>query len=173
MERLTEETVGCFKYRLKDHKAEAGEFGTYDAFFDYATAVKRLGEYEDTGLTPEALKDMVENAETMLLTWFESRYGFPVGELMALCEAKQEGLLVKLPCKVGTKVWLLFDGATHEIRVQGISVSYSGAPILHFGGYPAKYAFGSEIGSTIFLTYEEAESALREMEGPANGSAQV
>ena len=29
----------------------------------------RLADYEDIGLTPDALKDMAENAETMLLTW--------------------------------------------------------------------------------------------------------
>ena len=56
MERLTEKTVGCFEYALKDHKAVPGEFGTYDAFFDYSMAVKRLGHYEDTGLEPEEIK---------------------------------------------------------------------------------------------------------------------
>lgn len=47
MERLTEKTVGCFAYDLKDHKHVVGEFATYDAFFNYSMAVKRLGEYED------------------------------------------------------------------------------------------------------------------------------
>ena len=56
MDRLTEKTVGCFQYALKDHKAEVGEFGTYEAFFDYSVAVKKLGEYEDTGLTPNDIK---------------------------------------------------------------------------------------------------------------------
>ena len=57
MERLTEKTVGCFEYALKDHKAVPGEFCTYDAFFDYSMAVKRLGHYEDTGLEPEEIKE--------------------------------------------------------------------------------------------------------------------
>lgn len=56
MNRLTEKTIGCFAYTLKDHKPVVGEFGTYDAFFDYSMAVKRLGEYEDTGLTPDEIK---------------------------------------------------------------------------------------------------------------------
>ena len=45
--RLTEKTKDCFKYCLKDHKSKVGEFGDYDAFFDYSMAVKRLGELED------------------------------------------------------------------------------------------------------------------------------
>ena len=45
--RLTRQSVGDFKYCLKDHKAKTGEFNDYDAFFDYSMAVKRLGELED------------------------------------------------------------------------------------------------------------------------------
>lgn len=58
MDRLTEPTVGCFLYQLKDHKAVPGEFGTYEAFFDYSMAVRKLGQYEDTGLTPEEVTEM-------------------------------------------------------------------------------------------------------------------
>jgi len=60
MDRLTEKTIGCFEYFLKDHEPIVGEFGAYDAFYDYSTAVKRLGRYEDTGLTPEEIKDLQE-----------------------------------------------------------------------------------------------------------------
>lgn len=45
--RLTEKTVGCFQYDLKDFKHKIGEFGDNDAFFAYSMAVKRLGELED------------------------------------------------------------------------------------------------------------------------------
>jgi hypothetical protein len=42
--RLTEETIGCFKYDLKNLKHKPGEFNDYDAFYAYQIAVKRLGE---------------------------------------------------------------------------------------------------------------------------------
>lgn len=45
--RLTEKSVGSFKYCLKDHNSKVGEFNDYDAFFDYSMAIKRLGELED------------------------------------------------------------------------------------------------------------------------------
>lgn len=59
-QRLTEKTIGCFKYALKDHKAVPREFGTYEAFFDYSMAVMRLGELEDKierGVLVERLPD--------------------------------------------------------------------------------------------------------------------
>lgn len=55
-----------------------------------------LQAYRDTGLSPEEVKDMAENAETRCLTWFESRYGFPAGELMWILKAKQDGRLAAL-----------------------------------------------------------------------------
>lgn len=45
--RLTEKTIGCFQYDLKDFKHKVGEFSDYDTFFTYSMAVKRLGELED------------------------------------------------------------------------------------------------------------------------------
>ena len=59
MERLTKKAVGCFKYALKDHKAVPGEFGTYEAFFDYSMAVKRLGEFEELGLDPDQIRPLL------------------------------------------------------------------------------------------------------------------
>lgn len=46
-ERLTQKTIGCFEYDLKDFKHKVGEFADYDAFFAYSTAVRRLGALED------------------------------------------------------------------------------------------------------------------------------
>ena len=85
MERLTEKTVGCFEYALKDHKAVPGEFGTYDAFFDYSMAVKRLGHYEDAGLEPEQVMELksftqggihkVDDGMYEAWGWFERQEG--------------------------------------------------------------------------------------------------
>ena len=45
--RLTEKTIGCFQYDLKDFNHKTDEFNDYDAFFAYSMAAKRLGELED------------------------------------------------------------------------------------------------------------------------------
>lgn len=48
MERLTEKTIGCFGYSLKDGSdSEIGYFKNYDCFYSHKMVVKRLGEYED------------------------------------------------------------------------------------------------------------------------------
>lgn len=57
MERLTKPTIGCFKYGLSNFEHKPKEFADYDAFYAYNMAVKRLGEYEDTGLTPEEIEN--------------------------------------------------------------------------------------------------------------------
>lgn len=64
--RLTEKSVGCFKYCLKNHKSKNDEFNNYDAFFDYSMAVKRLGELEDK-IEKEELVDInkLMRAETI------------------------------------------------------------------------------------------------------------
>lgn len=56
MNRITESAFGCFKYTLANYEPVPGDFGRYEAFFAYSMAVKRLGEYEDGGLTPEECK---------------------------------------------------------------------------------------------------------------------
>ena len=94
MERLTEKTVGCFEYALKDHKAVPGEFGTYDAFFDYSMAVKRLGHYEDTGLEPEDLKKAFN--ETAILKLAAQVLRTTPDHLRDLIQAEQDGRLVVL-----------------------------------------------------------------------------
>lgn len=76
MERLTEKTVDCFEYALKDHKAVPGEFGTYDAFFDYSMAVKRLGHYENTGLEPDEIKGFAEDVA------YQFGYYFPIKDML-------------------------------------------------------------------------------------------
>ena len=105
MERLTEKTVGCFEYALKDHKAVPGEFGTYDAFFDYSMAVKRLGHYEDTGLEPEEINDMA--LEVATLKTIESMYdGFGKPDhIRDLLQADQAGRLVVLDEPMRPLVW--------------------------------------------------------------------
>lgn len=123
-----------------------------------------LKPYEDTGLSPDEAKDMAENAETRLLTWFESRYGFPVGELMGLLEAKQQGRLVVLPCRVGSTVYQL----RHKRHARGEGIApriVSCACFWSDGSYTLAhqgmtYCTSNELGRTWFLTVEDAERAL-------------
>ena len=152
MERLTEKTVGCFEYALKDHKAVPGEFGTYDAFFDYSMAVKRLGHYEDTGLEPEDLKKAFN--ETAILKLAAQALSTTPDHLRDLLQAEKNGRMVVLPCKVGDTVYQIDAERVYESEVKWIIFDCD------------DIAFDERaIGGSIFLTREEAEAALAQKGG--------
>ncbi len=106
------------------------------------TAIERLAAYEDSGLEPGAVQELVQ--------------------------AKREGRLVVLPCKVGDRV---FSGYGNPLD---ISVSKTnGDCVTHVKisrrGYLFKCWWGcfriSDIGKTVFLTRAEAEAALEAQKG--------
>lgn len=85
--------------------------------------------------------------------------------LEELSKADKGGRLVVLQCKVGDKIWYIFDGKPYQSTVHGISVSPSGELAIHFGGWPADVVWASNIGKTVFLTRQEAEEALNHAKG--------
>lgn len=100
--------------------------------------LEELQKYRTTGLAAEQVKDMAENAETCLLTWFEARYGFPVGTLMGLLEAKQENRLAVLPFRFGTWVQRKSDGRLGS--VEEIAYNSDGFILYVSGGDNGFYA---------------------------------
>ena len=108
----------------------------------------RLKAYEDTGLTPEEIKaPLTENA---MINLAAQALGVEPSRLRELAEADKDGRVVVLPCKVGDTVYILrraFDGA-----------DVVGETELWWDDIP-------QLGKTVFLTREEAENALQEMEG--------
>ena len=108
-------------------------------------------------------------------------------KLAAYEDAEEQGLLLRLPCKVGDTVWLVtspfnvFDDIEYDENMKDevyeafiSSVTfyecgeqyriYAKATNHFIGAYFRKCDFGK----TVFLTKEEAEAKLKEMEG-ANG----
>ncbi|WP_128739136.1 hypothetical protein [Desulfocucumis palustris] len=73
MERLTEKSIGCFQYDLKNYKHKTHEFNDYHAFYAYSMAVKRLGELEGA-LVPRPLDEWDEDMGDCL--WWT----FPIEE---------------------------------------------------------------------------------------------
>lgn len=162
MERLTTRCAGR-AVMAWEHE----ERHTTQEWIDMLT--DRLAAYEDTGLEPEQVKDMAENAETKCLTWFESRYGFPAGELMRVLEAKQEGRLLVLPCKAGDMVYISghrFSAQIDEIVLDSLNgvtfnwTEYDVGPEMTELWDDGWFTI-EEIGETVFLTREEAEEAIK------------
>ena len=154
MERLTEKTVGCFEYALKDHKAVPGEFCTYDAFFDYSMAVKRLGHYEDTGFDPEEIADFMKRWEqTVEIGGMLKKYC--IDHIRDLLHAEQDGRLVVLPC--GTDVELVRDG--HSFKAD-----HWNHTLTAFRDAPENKS-GKQVA---LFSIEEAEAAMAQKGGKGN-----
>lgn len=154
MERLTEKAVGCFEYALKDHKAVPGEFGTYEAFFDYSMAVKRLGHYEDTGMEPDEIKNALDVNDII------PEINVTVDHIRDLLQAEQEGRLVVLPCKVGDTVYGHNKTEVSEYKVSVISLATYNWYLRCQNKNSDFWVTDADIGRTVYLTREEAEAAL-------------
>lgn len=134
----------------------------------FETAVcDRLAAYEDIGLMPEEIKapftdDIMINLAAQALRMKPDR-------LRELAEADKDGRLAVWPCKVGDVVFARLDNKSKyvcECKVKQIVVGNIGfvtfAPI---GAPEREYDVSLRgFGKTVFLTREEAEKALQEME---------
>lgn len=84
--------------------------------------------------------------------------------LRELSEADKDGRVVVLPCKVGDKLYRVFAGEIFEHRV-GSMKYFAIQGRWDIETYPFCPCVESSIGKTVFLTHEEAERALREIQG--------
>ena len=141
----------------------------YQAAWVCAELREHLKQFEDTKRTPEqieALEAAIMGKAVAQITEFE---GLPVARLRELAVADQEGRVVVLPCKRGDELWTYCN---HPVkRVYSFTVSdvstLNGRTVLNTLGLGTIRP--EDIGKTVFLTREEAEKALAEMEGQKDG----
>lgn len=122
----------------------------YDGNCTQKQVWERLKAYEDTGLEPEAVETVKLALCAKHMVDLETLNNTPISRLVEIAEADKDGRVVVLPCKVGDTVYILrraFDGA-----------DVVGETELWWDDIP-------QLGKTVFLTREEAENALQEMEG--------
>lgn len=123
----------------------------------------RLKAYEDTGLTPEEIK--APFTEDTMINLGAQALGVEADRLRELAEADKDGRVVVLPCRQGDELWTYCN---HPVkRVYSFTVSdvstLNGRTVLNTLGLGTIRP--EDIGKTVFLTREEAEKALRKMEG--------
>lgn len=140
----------------------------------YAEWLEELKSYKDIG-TPKELKELKENGA---FTGLElTKLAIMQKELKEYKDLEEQGLLVRLPCKVGDMVWDNDFGYPESYEIKAFSYGYcdgyieAGEEIRdeiifycenHTGSIIGSFPV-SGIGKTVFLTREEAEKKLEEM----------
>lgn len=78
-------------------------------------------------------------------------------------QAEEQGLLLRLPCKVGSNIYRITDDGVEvavcrEMTVADKEMYIESVTLCDWISF-------DEIGKSVFLTREEAEAKLKEMEG--------
>lgn len=147
MERLTYFDGG--KWRLKIGDTEySGE------------AVDRLAAYEETGLEPEQIRTVLDDAAREFAEYDAMA---PKERLRELAQADREGRCVVLPAKPDQIIyqWRKGDDCPSVSRLDGVQINADGEityPIWN------GYLTPGDFGETVFLTREEA-ALRREQDG--------
>jgi hypothetical protein len=120
-------------------------------------AWNKLAEYEKPGLTPEEVRGLA-NANNSLVKRNDELYR----QLKKYWDAEEQGLLIKLPCKIGDTVFEISEGILEEYSISSVTgVSFEVKTENNYN--PCLLEFNSKsIGTGIFLTREAAEAALQE-----------
>lgn len=130
----------------------------------------RLAAYEDTGLTPESVEALKLSIMGKAITEITEFNGVPIARLRELAEADKDGRVEVLPCKVGDRLYEVTGRKTISVyKVRAIRVELFGLFIEWeiVEGFVWQSLSGinaGEIGKTVFLTRDEAENALKEVE---------
>ena len=162
MERLTFEGNFCEIAQCKEVKCP------YDTACSQKQVWERLKAYEDTGLSPIACEESAKIEKGL------SKGGYSTSRMVELICADQEGRAIILPCKVGDTIYAIVqvfggDGVYHKItekKITGIGGNTMNKVWMVNRENSLEDRFSpSEFGRTVFLTREEAEKALAELEG--------
>ena len=137
----------------------------------------RLKAYEDTGVEPESVEALKLSMMGKAISEVTEFDGLPIDRLRELAEADKDGRVVVLPCKVGEKLWVIGrDNVPREMEIEApdirtVCTDEDNLCMSTCNRKPDGYCAyrlrndGTSIGKTVFLTREEAEKALQEMEG--------
>lgn len=155
MERITLEEAIKYEKEVAERNYRNTEYESIDSIDDDIKTIyrERAKEHEQ------------------LANWLE--------ELKSYKEAEEQGLLVRLPCKVGDMVWDNDFGYPESYEIKAFSYGYCDSYvepgigiedeiIFYYENYTHSISITgafpmSEIGKTVFLTREEAEKKLEEM----------
>lgn len=160
MERLTFKLDGRNSVRLDNTRSLTG------------VVADRLAAYEDTGLTPEEITDIISGCRGLSGDQYKiTLFGEPLSHWQELFKEEEQGRLLRLPCKLGDTVWVLhmgfnanflqlYQGYCVEISQSLLHGSAEESYVVNVIDFEARY-YKSDIGSTLFFSQAEAEAAMK------------
>ena len=117
---------------------------------------------------PEEIK--APFTEDTMINLAAQALGVEPSRLREIAEADKDGRCVVLPCKVGDTVWrIVRDGEPHITRDEVRDMYFADDMTLCVELVGGRVTFTEKFRKTVFLSREEAEKALREMEGKKDG----
>ncbi len=173
-ERLTDRTGNGQIYLVEGLEEDMYGYYTGKGLKQIEKVIDRLAAYEDSGLSPGDCTAYAKGEAEKRIVVFENYEH--LREIRELMQAKADGRLVVLPCKVGSDLWSIERARTKctaygeeysEYSCQGCEEpcdsvitqkirrvkEASHMTIAHF-------MQSGCFGKTVFLTREEAEKAL-------------
>lgn len=129
---------------------------------------------------PEEIK--APFTEDTMINLAAQALGVEPSRLRELAEADKDGRVVVLPCKVGEKLWVIGqDNVPREMELEApdirtVCTDEDNLCMSTCNRKPDGYCAyrlrndGTSIGKNVFLTREEAERAMEEMEAKKDGN---
>lgn len=128
-------------------------------------AAHKLAEYEATGLEPSEIQWRKEDLH--ILDLFKDQIQ-DSDETIRIAEARRDGRLAVLPCKVGDVLFVTDEQTILPARRTVESITWwNGEISIRAANDRTGYAYfckSKDFGKTVFLTREEAESTLKTMQ---------
>lgn len=156
MERWTSRDESGYYYLRRIHR------GKYEP--TKKDLIQRVGQYEDTGLEPEAAEAMKIAMMGKAIAEIKEFDGVPIDRLRELAQAEKDGRLAVLPCKLHEPIFYIENGEwfydiPHEAYLGQRAGEWNDT--LLFLCQDGFSFYEEDFGKTVFLTREEAEAALK------------
>ena len=129
---------------------------TLDEAIKYTKEIARANRVEAENYIPTT--GPYYNANLECANQYE-QFSMWLKELKSYKDLEEQGLLVGLPCSIGTTVYDICGTDIHKNVVGGIEYGENGHCFL----WSDKDEWLGELGDLVFLTCEEAEKKLEEM----------
>ena len=178
---ISKDGLVCYKDHKSPNVISAYDIKATHSLDEACTIIdillRRLAEHEAIGTVEQIrfMKSVCDMSDDMLKSIADSvrarrKYEAigTVEELQTLKDAEEQGLLLRLPCKMNDEVWAIrsYRGVTYPQKGFVNEMFFTKDMRLVI---VVKNIARGEFGKKVFLTKEEAEQALKQMKGEQNG----